>query len=402
MKNFVYYAPTKVFFGKGREKEIGKICASYGFKKVLVVYGGKSAVKSGLLSEVENTLKSEGIDVVTEGGVVPNPVLSRTREIVQTGLKFKPDLLLAVGGGSVIDTAKVAAYGIADPETDVLEFLKGKPVEKSMPIACILTLSAAGSEMSDSAVITDDLSAIPVKYGTNNDFNRCLFAVLNPELTFTLPKFQIGSGVADIFMHTAERYFVTEALTGNHESDAIAEATMRNIIKYGLIGYNNPTDYEAMSEIMWTSTVSHNDITGLGVSASSGRGGDWAVHQMGKVLSALYDSTHGASLTALWGTWAQLCWKNNPERFVQFGKNVWGLDGDDDTVINKSIEMTVEWFEKVGQPTNINDLLGFDPDDETIAKIADACTGNKKRTVGQLKVLGYDDIVTIYKMARKK
>lgn len=401
MRNFIYYTPTKVYFGKGRENEIGEICKSYGYKKVFVIYGGQSAIKSGLIDRVEKSLTDAGISVDKAGGVHANPLISRTREIVKQAIPFDPDLVLAVGGGSVIDTAKTVAHGIGMPDIDVWDYYAKKAtITKSRPVAAILTIAAAGSEMSDSAVQTNDTIEPPMKCGTNSECNRCKFAVLNPELTYTLPKYQIGAGAADIFLHTSERYFTTDALTGNHMSDEIAEGLMRNIIKYGPIGVENPTDYEAMSEIMWSSTISHCDITGLGTKADGGRGGDWACHQLGQAMSALYDSTHGASLSAVWASWARYCVDANVERFAQYGRSVFGFSGEDDAVAREAIEETEDWFKSLGMPTNITDLLGFDVTDEIIEKIANICSRNKSRTVGQLKVLDHDACVEIYKMAR--
>ena len=401
MNSFVYYTPTKVYFGKGRENEIGDICKSYGYKKVFIIYGGQSAVKSGLIERVQDSLAKAGIESDKAGGVHANPLISRTREMVEQAIEFGPDLILGVGGGSVIDTAKTVAHGAANPQVDVWDYYEKKAtIEKSTPVAAILTIAAAGSEMSDSAVQTNSGRIPPMKCGTNSEFNRCKFAVLNPELTYTLPAFQIGSGAADIFLHTSERYFTTKELTGNHMSDEIAEGLFRNIIKYGPIGVKNPTNYEAMSEIMWSSTISHNDITGLGTKAGGGRGGDWACHQLGQAMSALYDSTHGASLSAVWASWARYTCDANIERFAQYARNVWGLDGDDETIAKEAIDKTENWFKELGQPVTLTDLLGFEVTDEIIEKIADNCSRGKSRTIGQLKVLTNEDMINIYKMAR--
>lgn len=401
MRDFVYYTPTKVYFGRGRENEIGKICDEYGYSRVFIIYGGQSAVKSGLLDRLAKSLSEAGIVYDMAGGVKPNPIISKTREIIKLANVFNPDLILAVGGGSVIDTAKAVGYGVARPGVDVWDYFSKKAaITKSLPIGVILTIAAAGSEMSDSCVQTNMELDPPVKCGTNSELNRCKFAILDPELTFTLPKFQIGSGAADIFFHTADRYFTTDALTGNHMSDEIAEGLMRNIIKYGPIGVENPTDYEAMSEIMWSSTISHNDLTGLGTNAEKGRGGDWAPHQLGQAMSALYDVTHGASMTAVWAAWARYCMDANVERFAQYGRNVWDYSGDDETVALEAIEATDDWFRSLGQPTKLSELLDFEVTDEVIEKIASNCSRGNTRTIGQLKVLNEEDMIKIYKNAR--
>lgn len=401
MNSFIFYAPTRVYFGRGRENEIGDICKSYGYRKVFIIYGGQSAVKSGLLERVESSLSSAGIETDKAGGVHANPLITRTREMIAQALVFEPDLILGVGGGSVLDTAKTVAHGIADPSTDVWDYYtRKKTVTKSTPVATILTIAATGSEMSDSSVQTNPDTVPPLKCGLSTVFNRCVFAVLDPELTYTLPAFQIGAGAADIFLHTSERYFTTAELTGNHMSDEIAEGLMRNIIKYGPVGVKDPTNYEAMSEILWSSSLSHNDITGLGTNLNGGRGGDWACHQLGQAISALYDSTHGSSLSAVWGSWARYTYDANPDRFVQYGRKVWGLCGDDEAIIEEAIRKTEEWFKELGQPVTLTELLGFEVTDEIIDKIADNCSRGKSRTVGQLKKLDNDDMTAIYKMAR--
>ena len=400
MNSFVYYAPTKVFFGKEKENEVGDICKSYGYKRVFIICGN-STVKSGLMDRVKKALKGSEIEFDAACGVHANPLISRTREILKQARAFKPELILGVGGGSVLDTAKTVAHGVANPEIDIWDYYTGQEkITKSTPVATVLTLAATGSEMSDSSVQTNDELAKPMKFGLSTPFNRCVFAILNPELTQTLPPFQIGTGAADIFLHTSERYFVTADLTGNHMSDEIAEGLMRNIIKYGPIGYRDPSNYEAMSEIMWASSLSHNDITGLGTNANGGKGGDWACHQLGQAMSALYDSTHGASLSAVWASWARYTCDANPDRFVQYGKNVWGLNGEHDAIIKEAIDKTEKWFTELGQPISLTELLGFEVTDEIIRKIAENCSRGKSRAVGQLKKLDYDDMVAIYQMAK--
>ncbi|MBF1261545.1 MAG: iron-containing alcohol dehydrogenase, partial [Lachnoanaerobaculum sp.] len=303
MQKFNYYSPTRIVFGKGTREEVGNLIEGFGVKKVAVIYGGNSAKKSGLLDLVEEKIKSEGIDVLLLGGVVPNPLLSKAKEMTKEAVKFGAEFVLAVGGGSVIDTAKFVAIGVANQGTDIEEFFfQRKKVEKSLPSGSILTISAAGSETSDSVVLTDDVTGSCIKKGITTDFNRCKFAIMDPELTYTLPKYQIGAGVADIFMHTAERYFTN--ILGNHLTDEMAEGLFRDIIKFGVKAVKNPTDYEAMSEVMWCGSVSHIGLTGLGAKGDTPRDGDWSCHQLGMAISALFDSTHGATLSAIWASWA--------------------------------------------------------------------------------------------------
>ncbi|MCR5304787.1 MAG: iron-containing alcohol dehydrogenase, partial [Lachnospiraceae bacterium] len=261
MRDFTYYAPTKIVFGKDTEKQTGNLVKEFGGTRAFVVYGGNSAKKSGLLDKVKESLDSAGVASDFMGGVVPNPRLSLVRKMAAKAIDFKADFIIAVGGGSVHDTAKAVAHAVANPEVDVWDFwLRKVPLTKSMPIGSVLTISAAGSETSDSAVITNDEIEPNTKRGINTDFNRCRFTVMNPEITMSLPKYQIAAGAADIFMHTAERYFTT--ILGNHLSDEFAEGLFRNIIKYGPVGVEKPDDYEAMSEIMWSGSISHVGITG--------------------------------------------------------------------------------------------------------------------------------------------
>ena len=302
MEKFVYHAPTEIVFGKDTELRTAELVKKYGGSRVFVVYGGQSAVKSGLLDRVMQNLKENDVAAEAMGGVVPNPLVSTAREMVKAALAFQADFILAVGGGSVIDTAKGVAHAVADPSHDIWDFWTGTKVTKSLPIGTILTISAAGSETSNSAVLTNDTKVPPTKRGITTEFNRCRFAIMNPELTMTLPKYQIGAGAADIFMHTSERYFA--AVLGNHLTDEIAEGLFRDIVLYGPKGVEDPQDYEAMSEIMWCGSVSHVGLTGVGAQGDTPREGDWACHQLEHELSGMFDVTHGAGLAAIWEAWS--------------------------------------------------------------------------------------------------
>ncbi|EIC96137.1 putative NADH-dependent butanol dehydrogenase A [Lachnoanaerobaculum saburreum F0468] len=400
MLKFNYYSPTRIVFGAGTVNEIGTLIREFKVKKVAVVFGGNSAKKSGLLDIVEDRLKSEGIDVILLGGVVPNPLLSKAKEMTKEAVKFGAEFVLAVGGGSVIDTAKFVAIGVASPDTDIEEFFfQRKKVEKSLPIGTVLTIAAAGSETSDSAVLTDDVTGTHIKKGITTDYNRCKFAIMDPELTYTLPKYQIGAGVADIFMHTSERYFTD--ILGNHLTDEMAEGLFRDIIKFGPIGVKSPTDYEAMSEIMWCGSVSHIGLTGLGAKGDTPRDGDWSCHQLGMAISALFDSTHGATLSAIWASWANYVKDANIQRFAEFARKVYGTDeADDEKCANKGIEKTVEFFESVGMPVNLHDLLNRDVSEKDCEELAINCSYKKSRSIGSFKSLSYDDMYNIYMAAR--
>ena len=400
MLKFNYYSPTRIVFGAGTVNEIGTLIREFKVKKVAVVFGGNSAKKSGLIDIVEDRLKSEGMDVILLGGVVPNPLLSKAKEMTKEAVKFGAEFVLAVGGGSVIDTAKFVAIGVASPDTDIEEFFfQRKKVEKSLPIGTVLTIAAAGSETSDSAVLTDDVTGTHIKKGITTDYNRCKFAIMDPELTYTLPKYQIGAGVADIFMHTSERYFTD--ILGNHLTDEMAEGLFRDIIKFGPIGVKSPTDYEAMSEIMWCGSVSHIGLTGLGAKGDTPRDGDWSCHQLGMAISALFDSTHGATLSAIWASWANYVKDANIQRFAEFARNVYKTDeADDEKCANKGIEKTVEFFESVGMPVNLHDLLNREVSEKDCEELAINCSYKKSRSIGSFKSLSYDDMYNIYMAAR--
>lgn len=400
MQKFVYYAPTEIVFGKDAELKTADLVKKHGGSRVLVIYGGKSAVKSGLIDRVMKSLEEGGISAKAVGGVVPNPLVSTARRMTEEAREFGADFILAVGGGSVIDTAKGVAHAAGKPGTDVWDFWIGKEKPtSSLPVGAVLTISAAGSETSNSAVLTLDDKAPFTKRGLNCDANRCRFAVMNPELTMTLPKWQLGAGAADIFMHTSERYFAN--ILGNHLTDEFAEGLFRDIIKYGPVTVENPTDYEAASEVMWCGSISHVGITGLGSMGDGPRDGDWACHQLGLAISALYDSTHGATLTAVWGSWARYVLSENPARFAQFARKVYGIAAADDMeAAEEGIRKTEAFFRSLGMPLTVTELLGHEPTGEEMAAIAEECSWGKKRTIGGFKVLDYDDMLKIYHNAR--
>ena len=295
MQSFCYYCPTKVLFGKDSEQQVAQQVREFGGSRVFVVYGGGSVVRSGLLGRVQSALDGANLPCRMLGGVQPNPRLGLARQGVQEALSFGADFILAVGGGSVIDTAKAIAHGVAEPSVDIWDYWEGaRTVQKSLPVGVILTISAAGSEMSDSSVLTNEGTG--VKRGLSTPFNRPRFAVMNPELTYTLPAYQVACGIVDIMMHTLDRYFTPTK--GNQLTDAFAEALLRTVIANGRTAMQDSHDYEAMSELMWCGSVSHNGLTGLGAVT------DFAPHQLGHELSAMFDAAHGASLSTMWGSWA--------------------------------------------------------------------------------------------------
>lgn len=389
MHAFTYYAPTEVVFGPGTEEKAGQYVTKYGGSRVFVVYGGGSVVRSGLLDRVTRSLEGAGLAVEAFGGAKPNPTLAHAREGVKQALDFGADFILAVGGGSAIDTAKAIAHGVANPERDIWDFWSREAVlERSTPVGAILTISAAGSEMSNSAVLTNE--ELPRKRGLSTDFNRPKFAILNPELTYTLPRYQIACGIVDIMMHTLDRYFqpVDNALT-----DALAEGLLRTVIAQGRRALEDSHDYEAMSELMWAGSLSHNGLTGLGGP------GDWAVHQLGHELSARFDVAHGASLAAVWGSWAGYVSAQHPERFARYARNVWGVTAEDDAqAARQGIQATVDYFASLDMPTSFADCIGVQTP-ETCADMAYRCAYEGSRTIGSLRVLNQEDIRNIYEAA---
>ncbi len=398
MNSFRYYSPTRTVFGPGAENEAGKQIASFGAKRVFLIYGGQSAVKSGLLDRVVNSVKAEGLTVLAEGGVVPNPQLSKARELAAKAKEFEADFILAVGGGSVIDTAKAVAHSLANPETDFWQFWLGAPLTKSTPVGVVLTISAAGSELSNSSVLTNDEREPFTKRGLSTDFNRPVLAFLNPELTMSLPAYQIGAGAADIFMHTMERYFAP--VQGNHLTDEIAEGLMRTVVKYGPVGVKDPENAEAMSEIMWCGSLSHCGLTGLGSKNAAGKEGDWSCHQLGMAISALYDSTHGATLTAVWTAWADYVKSMDIARFAQFARNVFGVvEADDEKAADLGIKAAGVFYQALGMPLTLTELLGRVPTEEELIDIARECSFDHSRKIGAFKVLDENDMLAIYKAA---
>lgn len=392
MENFEFYTPTKVVFGKGTEMQVGSLVKAQNCKKVLVHFGGNSAKKSGLLDRVFESLKREDIDYISLGGVVPNPRLSKAYEGIELCKKEGVDFILAVGGGSVIDSAKAIGYGMAN-DCDVWDIYTRKAeVTGCLPIGAILTISAAGSEMSDSSVITNEDGWL--KRGFNSNYSRCKFAIMNPELTYTLPKYQTASGAVDILMHTMERYFTqSESM---EITDNISEGLMRTVINNAKILMTEPENYDARAEIMWAGSLSHNGLTGCGSI------GDWACHQLEHELGGMFDVAHGAGLAAVWGSWARYVYKSNAIRFVQFAVNVMGVSNDfrnPEKVALEGIKAMENFYHQVDMPTSISEL-GVKLTDEQIDELSYKCSFKNTRTIGAFKQLNTEDMKNIYIMAR--
>lgn len=394
MRNFEYYTPTRIFFGKETHLQAGTLLKEYGCKKALIHYGSKSAEESGLIDVIRENLAEAGIDFVTLGGVKSNPRLSKVREGIELCRKENVDFLLAVGGGSVIDSCKAIGYGVANPWTDVWNFyLKTETPKDCLPIGAILTIAASGSEMSNSSVITNEDGWL--KRGSAKcDLCRPKFALLNPRLTYTLPQYQTESGCVDILMHTMERYFVN--IETMEITDSMSESLMQTVIYNARILMKEPGNYNARAEIMWAGSLSHNGLTGCGTG-----GGDWACHQLQHELGGMFDVAHGAGLAAVWGSWARYVYRENPERFAQFATNVFEIPcgTDFEKTALAGIEAMEEFFRSIKMPTNLHEL-GLDLDDKQIHELAFKCSYEDTRTIGMFKQLAMKDIEKIYQMAR--
>ena len=393
MKDFNFYAPTRVVFGRNAEKQIGQLVKANGGHKVLIHYGGGSAERSGLLGVVRQQLQDAGISFVELGGVVPNPLLSLVYQGIELCRREQVDFLLAVGGGSVIDSAKAIGYGVPY-DGDVWDFWTGKAVPaQCLPIGTVLTIPAAGSEMSSSCVITKDDGRI--KRGINSDLCRCRFAVMNPERTYTLPPYQTAAGATDIMMHTMERYFTT--VDDMTLTDAISEALLRTVKDAALVVMEHPEDYRHRAQIMWAGSLAHNDLTECGTEK------DFATHRLEHELSALFGVTHGAGLAALWPSWARYVMKKHVSRFVQFAVNVMGVENDfshPEETAEKGIRAMGDWYRKIGMPTSIRELIGREVTDEEIGVMVDKCSRGGTITLGAIEVLDSAAMRRIYEMAR--
>lgn len=391
MLNFEFYTPTKVYFGKDTHRKVGEIIKKYGFKKILLHYGGGSIKRIGLYDQVVQDLKDNGIDFVELGGVQPNPKVSLVRIGAELCKKENVEMVLAVGGGSVIDSAKVIAIS-ALTDIDPWEFSAGnaKP-DKALPVGTILTLAASGSEMSSSAVITNEDKLL--KRGFNSEFNRPLFSIMNPELTYTVDKFQTGCGIVDIMMHTMERYFTSTKDVDL--TDRIAEGLLKAVIRAGEIAIKNPRDYEARATLMWAGSLSHNDLTG------AGRESFLRCHQLEHELSGMYDFVaHGAGLSIIFPAWAKYVYKHNVEKFCQFAVRVWNIDmnfeNPEETAL-KGILATEDYFRSIGMPVRLSEL---NISDEKFEEMAEKCTHYGKRVISSYVPLGKKEIIEVFELCR--
>lgn len=385
MLDFTYYAPTKVHFGKEKHKEVGKIIKDYGYTNIMLQYGQGSIKKTGVFDEIMTSLRDNGINVVEMGGVEPNPKISFVRKAIEVARENKVEMILAVGGGSVLDSSKYTASG-AMYDGDVWDFPQRKASPKAaLPVGAILTISAAGSEMSSSAVISNE--ELNMKRGYNSDFNRCLFAICNPELTYTVSPYQTACGIVDIMAHTMERYFMPCPPTPL--TDSICEALLRSVISAGKILVDKPDNYNARADVMWASSLSHNDLTGCG------RENALPVHQLEHALSGEFDHiAHGAGLAVLFPAWGRYMYKYNPHRFAQFARNVWYVtDSDDEAAALQGIEKMEKFFEYIKMPLKLRE---FGIDQSCASTLAELCTFGKQRTVKSFTEMDYEVIKEIF------
>ena len=386
---FKYYAPTKVLFGRDTELKVAEMIRLFGGTKVLIHYGGGSVIRSGLMKRVTDTLDAAGIAYISLGGAVPNPRLSLVYEGIELCKREGIDFLLAVGGGSAIDSAKAIGYGVYNGG-DVWDFYDGKrKAAGCLPLGVILTLSATGSEMSDSSVITKEEGLI--KRGYSSDYGRAKFALLNPELTMTLPDYQTACGCADIMMHTMERYFTGGATL--QLTDAIAEALLHTVMTNAEILVKDPKNYDARAEVMWAGSLSHNGLTGFGSD-----GGDWMTHKLEHELGGLYDVAHGAGLTAIWGSWARYVYRDCLPRFRRFAVNVMGVEavGTDEEIALKGIEAMEAFYRRIHMPTNLREL-GVNPTEDELKEMARKCAIGVGGAKGSARLLREADMLAIYR-----
>ena len=392
MQNFDFYAPARILFGKGEENRIGDLLKPHA-TKVLLHYGGGSIKKSGLYDVVTASLKKSGLSFVELGGVKPNPRLSLVHEGIALCKRENVDLILAIGGGSAIDSSKAIAMGVYY-DGDIWEvYEQGKEIKKALPVATILTIPAAGSESSGDTVITNEEKQL--KYGYGSPHLRPLLSIMNPELFFTLPKNQLANGVADMMSHVFERYFTNT--THTDLTDGLCEVTLKTLMKNALLANRDTKDYDAWAELGFSGTVAHNGLVGMG------RQQDWACHGMEHELSAIYDIAHGAGLAVLTPAWMQYVYPDNINMFVQFAVHVMGVEGsyrDPDAIVKEGINRLREFFRKMGLPGTLSELgIGEERLEEMAKKSTGAAFGGEE-PIGGLKKLYWQDVFAIYKSVK--
>ena len=389
MNNFVFYSPTEFVFGKATEMQVGALARKHGARKVMIVYGGGSVVRSGLLDRVKQSLREAGIEYCLMGGVQPNPVDTKVYEGIEFCRREQADMLLPVGGGSVIDTAKAIAAGVLY-EGDFWDFYIGKAkVTKALKVAVVLTIPAAGSEGSGNTVITklDGLQKLSLRVP---EVLRPVFSIMNPELTYTLPPFQTACGVADMMAHIMERYF-----TNTQEveiGDRLCEGTLMAIINEAPRVMRNPEDYGARANLMWAGMIAHNGTCGVGCEE------DWASHFLEHEISAIYGVTHGAGLSVIFPAWMTWMVEHNVGKIAQYAVRVWGVPESEDkkAVALEGIGKLKAFFSSLGLPVTFKELGVENPD---VDRLADSLHRNKGELVGNYVKLTKQDSKEIYHLA---
>ena len=391
MLNFTFYTPTRFVFGRGAENQAGPMLRELGARKVLIHYGGGSCVKSGLLDRVKASVVAEGIDLVVLGGAQPNPRSSLVRKGIELIRRENVDYILAIGGGSAIDSSKAMAVG-APYDGDFWDFFCGKAKpERKIPLGVVLTMAAAGSEASNSCVITNDEGPEMIKRGLGNELNRPQFALENPELTETVPPYQTACGITDIMAHVLERYFTNTPDCGL--TDRLCEAVLSAVVEAAPVVMKNPADYEARANIMWASTLAHNNSCGVG------RETDFASHQIEHELSAKYDVAHGAGLAVVFPAWMRYVSARNPKKFAQLAVRLWGCQMDfehPERTALQGIERYENFLRSLGMPLTFQELGARSEDIPAMAAHVKKNNGDK---TGFFIPLTAQDIEEIYRIA---
>lgn len=390
MENFMWDGASRVVFGKGVENEVGKWVKQYGGTKVLLHYGSGSIKKSGLYDRIIKSLKTENIEIIELGGVVPNPKLNFIRKGIKLCKEKGANFVLAVGGGSVIDSSKGIAVGVPY-NGDVWDFSDRKAVPQvALPVGVVLTIPAAGSETSKYAVATNEDGSYPFKRDIvydNNEIIRPKFAIMNPELTFTLPPYQTACGIVDIMAHAMERYFTS--VKNVELTDRLIEGLLKTVINNGYIVMKEPNNYNARAEIMWAGSIAHNDQLG------TGRQGDFVSHMIEHELSALYDIAHGAGLAIIFPAWAKYVYKFNVARFTQFAVRVLNVDmnfENSESVALEGIKRMENFYKDMGMPVTLKEAKI--PSDK-FEEMAEKCV-----KPGSIKKITKEDVIEILKLAR--
>lgn len=387
MQDFDFQNGTKIIFGKDKEQTVGQESIVYG-KKLLLHYGGGSIKASGLYDKVIKSLQEQDIEIFELSGVKPNPRVSLVREGIKLCKEHNIDFILAVGGGSVIDSAKAIAAGVKY-DGDVWDFFDGKSqVEDCLPIGVILTIPAAGSETSNGTVITNEDGWY--KRATGHITMRPKFAILNPVLSYTLPHYQTACGITDMMAHILERYFTN--VQNVELTDRLCEATLKTIINNAHTVMEDPTNYEARAEIMWSGTIAHNDLL------STGRMGDWASHDIEHELSGIYDIAHGAGLAIIFPAWMKYVYTHDINRFAQFANRVWDVEMDINDLEKTAlagIRKTEEFFRSIGMPVTLKEVNIDEKHFEEMAK-----KGTEKGSLGNFVKLYEADVYQIFNLAK--